>query len=965
MNKQFIWSSAASLGILFLATPLVQARNAHLVTVPVHTAQNANSNSATLPPGCPNYTGVLSAFGVPVGQELQLEVYSDPAPPGGYYWNVYSSDPTILAAGNTTQGFIPQVYTPEGSQYSSPFSVFGVAVGETSFVIQETSPGIGYSYTPSTAWAVNPGASSPFLDANPPSNTCLAAGTGVLSADPNVLSTCGSNVNGAVTDGVTQLLLRIVAGLQGTGCYSITSTAPPDQGSITSAIVSTQAAGSYDYGFSNYLAPNGYGAGDTSSSRQVQVQFAFAPAGSNTNTTIIPATLTVIRPPLLLIHGLWSSSAAWAAGVWGSGPNNLVYAADYQFTNAASFSVNYPTVQNWVASTLQQARVMGYAATQADVVGHSMGGDLTRLYAGSSQFIRNNNYNMGDVHRLVTLDTPHAGASLANLIVSLNANSLVAALGSFLWSDFASGIVGEVAVGGAGVVNDGAICDLSENSPALQGLKGGTNLPCQVVTGAGGIAGTPSSPAPYFPPVEGALTFKIPLLNTYLFPQNVVNGFRFLQQNDQIVSLVSQQALAGGGGSYQTNYIHTKVETWADVANQTFALLDGPGSNLFSSLPGVASNGLGNPVTVTGTTPAQDRSDYASECIGFFAPLASQSALAKSKEPASNQAVSAAQIRRSLQLGATPDSRIQITSPTNGQQFAPGNTVTVTVHVASPLTLSAGWVATLLPGVGAVNGINYTSNSFQASFVIPPTSTGPVTLTPSIIDASSNPYLGVAITINVVPVSTPTSLHVTQAFTALTSVPATASIVVTGTYPNGTQLNLTSSVTGTTYSSSNTNLLTVNAQGTVQAIAFGTALVTVQNSGLTAYAVYDIENPAAPLAPQNLTTGLQISQSGFRLNRNTGFYTQTVTITNNHSIPMVGPLYFVINGLPAGVNLANNGGGLTQKIGPVGSPYLRLSLADGLTLQPGAQVSLLLQFLDPTRVNPHYTPMVFRTLGTP
>ena len=137
MNKQFIWSSAASLGILFLATPLVQARNAHLVTVPVHTAQNANSNSATLPPGCPNYTGVLSAFGVPVGQELQLEVYSDPAPPGGYYWNVYSSDPTILAAGNTTQGFIPQVYTPEGSQYSSPFSVFGVAVGETSFVIEE------------------------------------------------------------------------------------------------------------------------------------------------------------------------------------------------------------------------------------------------------------------------------------------------------------------------------------------------------------------------------------------------------------------------------------------------------------------------------------------------------------------------------------------------------------------------------------------------------------------------------------------------------------------------------------------------------------------------------------------------------------------------------------------------------------------------------------------------------------
>ncbi len=72
----------------------------------------------------------------------------------------------------------------------------------------------------------------------------------------------------------------------------------------------------------------------------------------------------------------------------------------------------------------------------------------------------------------------------------------------------------------------------------------------------------------------------------------------------------------------------------------------------------------------------------------------------------------------------------------------PGNTVTVTVQVASPLTLGAGWVATLLPGIGAVNGTDYTANSFEATFVIPPTSTGPVTLTPSIVDASSNPYLG-------------------------------------------------------------------------------------------------------------------------------------------------------------------------------------------------------------------------------
>ncbi len=88
---------------------------------------------------------------------------------------------------------------------------------------------------------------------------------------------------------------------------------------------------------------------------------------------------------------------------------------------------------------------------------------------------------------LVTLDTPHAGASLANLIVSMAANSLVFnAIGPL--------ITGVASIFNApGQVDAGAICDLSENSPALQGLNGGTNLKSQVVTGTGGPAGTPLS----------------------------------------------------------------------------------------------------------------------------------------------------------------------------------------------------------------------------------------------------------------------------------------------------------------------------------------------------------------------------------------------------------------------------------------------------------------------------------------
>ena len=975
MYRKWACSSITVCLSLFLAeVSLAAAQNApRLATSAAQSAQGTTrSATAQLPANCPDYSGPLSSVGAPVGEEVDLVVLSDPAPAGGYYWNVYSADPTIIAAGNTTQGFIPQVYTPEGETESGQFSIFGIAVGQTSLIIQEVSPGSGGSATPSAAWAVNPSGFSSLVDANFPANPCVTPGTGTLSTNPDILAVCGTDVEGAVTDGVTQLLLRTVSGLQGTACYSITTTGPPNQGTINTQVTATQPSGSFNYGFSYFHAPDGYG--DPSASRTVQVQFAFAPSGGASNTTTIPGTLTLIRPPLVLIHGLWSNQGAWSGGAaswFRPGPYYATYAADYGDTNAASFSVNFPTVQTWVASGLEQVRDLGFAATQADVVGHSMGGILTRLYANSSPYFRDDNYDLGDVHRLVTLDTPHAGASLANLIVSMSENSLVAAVLGILWSD----------IGGAfdapGVIDQGAICDLSENSPALQGLNGGTNLVSQVVTGTGGPAGTPGSPAPYFSPVEGILTQKIICafsVCAYIFPQNVVNGFRALQQNDQIVSLTSQQALVGAGTSYQTGYIHTAVEKAADVATktlgvatQTLGLLDGPVSGFLSSLPGVGSNGLGNPLTVAGTGVSSDRSDYADQCVGFLAPLEPlfRSGAEKASHSLTPVALALQSQRRSVVRAAqTPDPRVQIISPSNGQQFTPGSTVSVTVKITSPLTLNTGWVNTAIPGVGSLNGVNYTANSYQASFVIPATFTGPAALTPAIIDATSTPYLGAAVTINVVPATAPLSLTIQQPYTHLTSVPSNASIFVNGNYPNNVQMNLTSSVTGTTYVSSNTNVVTVDTQGNVQAVAFGTAVVTVQNSGLHAFAIFVIENAATPLAPQNDTGSVQISQSGFQLNRTTGFYVQTVSLTNAGSAPTVGPLYYVVSGLPAGVTLTS-GGGLTRTVPPVGSAFVKLPLADGLTLQPGATLSLTLQFLNPTRARISYTPEVFRTLGKP
>ncbi|HZR28358.1 MAG TPA: hypothetical protein VFA71_06225 [Terriglobales bacterium] len=149
--------------------------------------------------------------------------------------------------------------------------------------------------------------------------------------------------------------------------------------------------------------------------------------------------VALVRPPVVLIHGLWSSGQ----GTWGgfnpvSGQNASLWAqmkpqpADYsqpvQVTasnpsysslssvTAASlgFSFNAPNIllqlQNYINNYGVNNNV---AVVQADVVGHSMGGDIARTMAGLSNFTGQNDYGLGSIHKLITIGTPHTGTQLA------------------------------------------------------------------------------------------------------------------------------------------------------------------------------------------------------------------------------------------------------------------------------------------------------------------------------------------------------------------------------------------------------------------------------------------------------------------------------------------------------------------------------------------------------------------------
>ena len=100
----------------------------------------------------------------------------------------------------------------------------------------------------------------------------------------------------------------------------------------------------------------------------------------------------------------------------------------------------------------------------------------------------------------------------------------------------------------------------------------------------------------------------------------------------------------------------------------------------------------------------------------------------------------------------------------------------------------------------------------------------------------------------------------------------------------------------------------------------------------------------------DVTASARIAQSGYTLNRITGKYTGTVTITNTSGAPMSGPLHLVLQGLTAGVTLDGKTGDVN------GAPYLTLPSA---SLAAGASVTVTTVFTNPSKTGFGYTAKLF------
>jgi photosystem II stability/assembly factor-like uncharacterized protein len=215
-----------------------------------------------------------------------------------------------------------------------------------------------------------------------------------------------------------------------------------------------------------YVAPDDFVGRDPQdtlkSFRQVRVQITVT--YSTGSQDLLEKNLMIVRPPLVLAHGLGGSPETWDEFSYISQGNIRVYFKDdprFQARRAvslsrdASFAVNgltlvLPQDPNSLPAVISQLRLSGFAANQAYYVGHSMGGNVLRAamqlhsgryYASDSRNERYRNYGKGYGNRLITLDTPHQGSPLADLVSGplldeINRSTIKRLLLSSLFIDF-------------------------------------------------------------------------------------------------------------------------------------------------------------------------------------------------------------------------------------------------------------------------------------------------------------------------------------------------------------------------------------------------------------------------------------------------------------------------------------------------------------------------------------------------
>lgn len=316
------------------------------------------------------------------------------------------------------------------------------------------------------------------------------------------------------------------------------------------------------------------------------------------------------------------------------------------------------------------------------------------------------------------------------------------------------------------------------------------------------------------------------------------------------------------------------------------------------------------------------------------------------------------------------DPRIVVVSPSPNTIVRPGDKLRVRVDVDS--SVQASEVAVWNNAGARLPSVYLRTPPYETDLAIHFDWTGPLRLMILVKTISDGVLEGPEVTLKVIPDVAPARISVLDA-NKFFRLPHNSGhplpdntdarrIRVSGHYLDnqGKEIrrDLSGSQFGTTYTSSNPAITTVDAEGIVTPVAPGIAFITVENKGIKAYCEIDVEPLVGALPPIDQTSKISFQGGGFLLDRTTNQYVQQVKITNQSTLPIPKPLDLILTGLPSGVMLAKESG-FTKIVTPLDSPYVHAGVFDGTFLLPGQSVSLQLRFINNTKQPITYTPKLY------
>lgn len=265
------------------------------------------------------------------------------------------------------------------------------------------------------------------------------AGTAIITHPSENLATHGRAVHGVAADGVTQVLLRIPASSVGAQ-YALTvkndqnqtSTSPDNNGALgkpgdttftsnTVTVSAVQIPNQEPMAFAVYRAPRDFSDGikhTTASERHLSIRVQSLAGGPPVDVPI-----TVARPPVLCVHGITAfpeDCATLTRQLRRAG--FTTYSVDYSDVHTETFNPNrgirgpVEELLKMINYARSDFRIEKIAITQVDIVGHSMGGLVTRAFTKvkGRPYRQKANLGQGDIRRLITVGTPHFGSALAS-----------------------------------------------------------------------------------------------------------------------------------------------------------------------------------------------------------------------------------------------------------------------------------------------------------------------------------------------------------------------------------------------------------------------------------------------------------------------------------------------------------------------------------------------------------------------